>query len=133
MKKKTSGRIPAVIIAGMALFAAIGSRTFLGACAHEDGSFGTCHYAALAVCGTALVIMAEGIAAAVWNNASARRGLFLSALLTGVLGILTPGTIIRLCTMASMRCRTVMRPSMMILFSLICVSAAAGMILTGEH
>ena len=133
MQKKITGRIPALVIAGLALLAAIGSQTFLGACVHEDGSFGTCHYAAMAVCGTALVIMAEGIAAAAWNNAAARRGLFLSALLTGVLGILTPGTIIRLCTMASMRCRTVMRPSMMILFSLICVSAAAGMILTGEH
>ena len=133
MSKSGKGRIPAVIIIILALVAAVGSRTFLGPCVHEDGTFGPCHYAGQAVFGLALVMAAEGAAAAAWNNIAVRRGVFLSLLITGILGILTPGTQFTLCTMAAMRCRAVMRPSMMILFSLMCVTAAVGVILTGER
>ena len=132
MKKSGKGRIPAVIITVLALAAAVGSRTFLGPCVHEDGVFGSCHYAGQAVFGAALVMAAEGVFAAVWNHAGVRRGIFLSLIVTGILGILIPGTLIGLCGMAAMRCRTIMRPAMTILFSLMCVTAAGGIALTGE-
>ena len=32
--------IPAIIILALSMLAAIGSQTFLGACVHDDGSFG---------------------------------------------------------------------------------------------
>ena len=133
MNKSGKGRIPAVIIFVLALAAAVGSQTFLSPCIHEDGAFGSCHYAGQALFGLALLMTAEGVLAAVWNNAGIRRGIFLSVLLAGILGILIPGTLIGLCSMAAMRCRAVMRPAMTILFSLMCVTAAGGIVLTGER
>jgi hypothetical protein len=67
--------------------------------------------------------------ALVWKDSALRQGLYLSMALTAVLGLLIPGTLIKLCSMADMRCRMVMRPAAMILYSLILVLAAAGMLL----
>ena len=43
-----------------------------------------------------------------------------------LLALLTPGTLIALCGMATMRCRMVMRPAMMILSGLALVLSLAG-------
>ena len=132
MKKQKYSAVPAAVNLILALVAAIGSRTFLGPCVHEDGTFGACHWAGQALFGIALVMAAEGLIAALWKNAAVRAGLYISMLLTAILGILIPGTLISLCGMASMRCRTVMRPSMMILFSLMFVAAGTGALLSRE-
>ena len=132
MKNNGKRVIPAVIIAVLALTAAAGSRSFLGPCVHEDGTFGSCHWAGQAVSGIAAVLLLEGAAAAFLKKAGAARGLFLSIFLTGVLGILIPGPLIRLCGMATMRCNAVMRPAMTILFGAISAAAAAGFLLNGE-
>lgn len=133
MNRSGRGRIPAVIITALAIAAAVGIRTFISPCIHEDGAFGSCHFAGQAVFGLSLLMTAEGVLAAVWNNAGVRRGIFLSVLLAGILGILIPGTLIGLCSMAAMRCRAVMRPAVTILFSLMCAAAAGGIISTGER
>ena len=56
----------------------------------------------------------------------------VAAAAAAVLGVFVPGTLINLCGMATMRCRALMRPAMMILCALMGVSAAAGIILSGE-
>jgi hypothetical protein len=48
MKKQS---IPAVILLILSLVIAIGSQTFLSPCVHDDGAFGSCHWAGQALLG----------------------------------------------------------------------------------
>ena len=127
MKKQS---IPAVILLILSLVIAICSQTFLSPCVHDVGSFGSCHWAgqALLGLGCALGILAV-LSLAIQR---ARYGAYLSALPLCVLGILTPGTLIDLCRMSTMRCRMVMQPAMIILFSAALEAALTGAILTGR-
>lgn len=125
--------IPAVIIVLSALAAAAGSRSFLGPCVHEDGTFGPCHWAGQALFGLALLMAAEAVIAVAWKNESLRKGLYIAMALTAVLGILVPGTLIGLCGMATMRCRALMRPAMTILFAVMGIASAAGVFFSGEQ
>ena len=125
MKKQI---IPAVILLVLSLVIAIGSQTFLSPCVHEDGSFGACHWAGQALMGLGCTLGV--LALLVFFVKRARLGVFLSALPVCVLGILTPGTLIDLCRMSTMRCRTVMQPAMMILFSAALLCALTGAILS---
>lgn len=121
-------RIPAAVIFVLALAAAVGSVSFLGPCVHEDSTFGACHWAGQALLGVeALIAVMAGIAFAV-RDPGMRRGLFLAVLLAAVLGILIPGTLISLCSMATMRCRALMRPAMTILNAGIGILAVVGLI-----
>ena len=130
MKKRSM--IPAVIIVLSALAAAAGSRSFLGPCVHEDGTFGPCHWAGQALFGLALLMAAEAVIAVAWKNESLRKGLYIAMALTAVLGILVPGTLISLCRMSSMHCRAVMQPAMIILFSVSALAAVIGVLLSGK-
>ena len=116
--------IPAVILLVLALVVAIGSQTFLGACVHEDGSFGPCHWAARALLGEGCLAAALALLALFVEQA--RLGLYLASALNAVLGLLTPGTLIAICGMDTMRCRMVMRPAMLVLCGLSLVAALAG-------
>ena len=116
--------IPAIIILVLALVVAIGSQTFLGACVHEDGSFGACHWASRALLGVGGLLAVLALAALCVP--SARLGLYIAMTLTCVLGILTPGTLIALCQMATMRCRALMQPATTILFALSLAASAVG-------
>ena len=126
MKKNKKSLIPSVIIVILAVIAAVGSRSFLGPCVHEDGTFGVCHWAGQALFGLSLVLALEGVAAVLLKKPAVRKGLFLAMLPTGILGMLLPGTLISLCSMKTMRCQTIMRPSMLILFGVLSVIAIVG-------
>lgn len=130
---KKHSMIPGVIIGLSALAAAAGSRSFLGPCVHEDGTFGPCHWAGQALFGLALLMAAEAVIAVAWKNESLRKGLYIAMALTAVLGILVPGTLIGLCGMATMRCRALMRPAMTILFAVMGIASAAGVFFSGEQ
>ena len=122
--------VPAIAILIISLIIIIGSQTFLSPCVHEDGSFGPCHWAGQALLGLGCVI---GILAILSLSVQkARFGAYLSALPVCSLGILTPGTLIDLCHMSTMRCRMVMQPAMIILFSLALLCALTGAILTAR-
>lgn len=116
--------IPAIITLVLALVVAIGSQTFLGACVHEDGSFGACHWASRALLGVGGLLAVLALAALCVP--SARLGLYIAMALTCILGILTPGTLIALCQMATMRCRALMQPATTILFALSLAASAVG-------
>ena len=120
--KKTP--IPALIILVLALIMAIGSQSFLGPCVHEDGSFGACHWAGRMLLGVGGLLAVLALLALVLPKE--RRGLYLAMVPASLLGLLTPGTLIALCGMATMRCRMVMRPAMMILSGLALVFSLAG-------
>ncbi len=124
MKKQM---IPAIILLILSVVIILGSRTFLSPCVHEDGSFGPCHWAGQMLLGLGCVL---GILAALALCVKrARPGVYLSVLPVCALGILTPGTLMDLCRMSTMRCRMVMQPAMILLFSAALLCALAGVIL----
>lgn len=127
MKKQM---IPAMIILVLSLIITIGSQSFLSPCVHEDGSFGPCHWAGQALLGLGCVVGILAILSLCVQKA--RLGTYMSALPVCGLGILTPGTLIDLCHMSTMRCRMVMQPAMILLFSAALLCALTGAILTAR-
>lgn len=117
MKKRI---IPACLMLVLSLIIAIGSFTFLSPCIHEDGNVGACWWAGRTLSGLGFLLAV--ISVLTIFSERARFGTYLSGAAVSILGILTPGTLISLCRMDSMRCRAVMQPAMIILF------AAAGLI-----
>lgn len=129
MNRKTI--IPAALILLFSVLAAVGVKTFLGPCVHEDKAFGPCHWAGQALFGISLLMSAQSIAVlAAHKNSQLSRGLFLAMALTSVLGMLIPGPVISLCGMATMRCRSLMRPAMTILLGLAGLIALTAFFLT---
>ena len=122
--------VPAIIMLLVSFIIVIGSQTFLAPCVHGDGTFGTCHWAGRTLLGIGLA--ADILALLALCVRRARFGVYLSALPVCVLGILTPGTLIGLCRMSAMRCRMVMRPAMMILFSAALLCALIGAALSAK-
>ena len=125
MKKTT---IPAIIILALSLVAAVGSQTFLGACVHDDGSFGACHWACRAMLGEGALLAALSLLALAMKRE--RAGLYLAMLPASLLGLLTPGTLIALCKAPTMRCRMLTRPAMMILFGAALLISLVGWLLS---
>jgi len=123
--------IPALVILALSLVIVIGGTTFLSPCVHEDGSFGPCHWAGKALLGTGCVLGVLAVLALCVKRA--RPGVYLSALPVCVMGILTPGTLIDLCRMSTMRCRMVMQPAMILLFSAALLCALTGAILSARE
>ena len=121
MKKQV---IPAIVLLILSLIIVIGSQTFLSPCVHEDGSAGPCHAAGQALLGLGCVLGVLAVFALCGKRA--RPGVYLSSLPVCALGILTPGTLIDLCRMRTMRCRMVMQPAMIILFAAALLCALAG-------
>ena len=116
----------ALLVFVLSLVIAVSSISFLGPCIHEDGSFGACHWAGQALFGIGLLLAAESLFAMLCGESRTRQGVFVSILLTAILGCLIPGTLIELCHMATMRCRALMQPAMVILCALSAVSAFVG-------
>lgn len=123
MKQFSPGAAAALLLSCVI---AVGSVSFLGPCVHEDGSFGACHWAGQAMLGIGLLLAVLSLAALLVKDGRLRAGLLFAAAAAAVLGLFVPGTLIRLCGMATMRCRAVMRPAMMLLCALTAVSCLAG-------
>ena len=118
--------IPACLILVMAVVIALGSQTFLSPCIHEDGTFGPCHWAGRMETGIGCALAVLALLAIFMKG----RGVFLSICPVCVLGIVTPGVLIDLCHMPTMRCRMLMQPAMILLFSAALLSAILGAILS---
>ena len=125
MRKTT---IIPIILFILALVLAIGSQTFLGACVHEDGSFGPCHWAGRMLMGISAIQAALALLALLLPGE--RSGLCLAIVPTAIVGLLTPGALIAICAMDTMRCRMVMRPAAMVLCALMLALGLAGWLLS---
>lgn len=121
MKKQI---IPGCVTLVLALVISVGSISFLGPCVHDDGTAGACHWAGRALLGDGLLLLALSALAVLLPRACF--GLYTGMFLTCILGVLTPGTLVQLCRMSSMRCRAVMQPAMIILFAAAGLAAAYG-------
>ena len=124
-------RIPAVIVLVLSLLLAIGSQTFMGACVHDDGSLGACHWAARALSGIGGLLAVLAILALLVKKE--RAGLYLAMVPTALLGVFTPGTLINLCGMATMRCRALMKPATMILLAFTLAAALIGWLMSRRN
>ena len=122
--------VPAMILLILSIVIIFGSQTFLSPCIHEDGSFGPCHWAGQALLGLGCVVGTLGALSLVAKHA--RQGICLSTIPVCILGILTPGTLIDLCRMSSMRCRMVMQPAMIILFAVALLCALTGAVVSAR-
>ncbi len=125
MKKQV---IPAIVMLAFSLLAVIGIGTFLSPCVHEDGSFGSCHWAGRALLGIGMADCALALMALAVGKA--RFGAYMSAIPVSLLGILTPGTLIDLCGMSTMRCRMLTQPAMIMLFAAAGIAALTGIALS---
>ena len=119
---------PAVAILILSVLAAVGSQTFLGACVHDDGSFGACHWACRAMLGEGALLAVLALLALALRRE--RTGLYLAMIPASLLGLLTPGTLIALCKMPTMRCRMLTQPAMMILFGIMLLTSLVGWLLS---
>ena len=123
--------IPACVMLALSLAVIVGSLTFLSPCVHEDGSFGPCHWAGRALMGLGCASGALALLALAFRKA--RFGVYLSAMPVCALGVLTPGALIGLCRMSTMRCRMLMQPGMIILFVLLLICAGVGASLSAKE
>ncbi len=116
----------------LAVVIAVGSVSFLGPCIHEDESFGACHWAGQALFGLGLLLAAESLFTLLVKDLRMRQGCLVTIWMTAVLGFFIPGTLIDLCSMATMRCVALMQPAMRILCALIVLIALIGTISGGR-
>ena len=114
------------IILALALVISLGSFTFLSPCVHADGAVGPCHWAGKAVLGAGCALALQALLAAFSKGSREKALLYLALVPTAVLGILLPGGLISLCKMSSMRCRAIMQPAVILLFSLALLLALIG-------
>ena len=127
----TKTKIPAIIILVLSLLLAIGSQTFMGACVHDDGSLGACHWAARVLSGIGGLLAMLAILALLVKKE--RAGLYLAMVPTALLGVFTPGILINLCGMATMRCRALMKPAAMILLAFTLAAALIGWLMSRRN
>ena len=118
MKKKSISVLNCLPLL-LAVLLAVGVKTFFGPCVHEDGSFGVCHWAGQVLLGLGVVMSVQALCAVLIQKPGVRAGIYLSMLFSAALSIFTPGTLIILCSMPSMRCRALMQPASIILSCLI--------------
>ena len=119
-KKKVS--VFEIILLLLCLMLCIGVKLVFHSCAVMEGeSIMACHWAEQAVFCNGIALAAMSLFLVISGNAGTKRGLALSLLILSVLTAAIPGGFIRLCMMDGMRCRAVMRPSVVILSALIAV------------
>jgi len=117
------------ILLALAAVIAIGSVTVLGPCVHEDGSEAPCTRAGRAVLCDGCVLALLAALILFIRKPSVRIVLFFISLCAAAVGIALPGTILPICRMDTMHCRTVMQPSMIILFAFEAIASVCGMII----
>ncbi len=117
-------RLFSAVRLALSLLLVIGIKSFLHACVHEDGSFGTCHWAGEAIFGVGVVLAALSALSLLLSGDRAGLGVAAATMPAALLGFMLPGGLIPLCMMETMHCNAVMKPGV----RLIC---AAVFILSG--
>lgn len=116
------------IITGLCVFLAVGVMLVFHACGpKDDGTWMSCHYAQLTVFGFALAMTFFSIIA-FFMHGTLYRVIRLLLIVCAVMAMLVPGNFISLCMMNEMRCRAVMRPSVILLGILIVIFAVIAMV-----
>lgn len=108
----------------LGLLFAVCMKTVLKACGPmEDGTFMHCHTAEQSLFILALVIAAVGVVS-LFAKGALRKAAALAEFILAFAGLLVPGTLVSLCMMPDMRCRSVMRPGALV-FCVLVIAASA--------
>lgn len=108
----------------------VGSFTFFAACgAKDDGSFMNCHNAQIMLTALGALLTTQSLAAFIVPDRRVKAGLNLATTLTAVVTALVPQTLIPLCMMPDMHCRSVTQPMAMLFASLVAVAALVSAVL----
>lgn len=111
MPKDRAEPIVGILLSALSLLLVVGLLTFAAPCgSHDDGSVGTCVWAARATMGVGAAIFVLAFVRIFERDEGERRGLSLACACLGILAALVPGLLIDLCTSASMVCQATMRP-----------------------
>ncbi len=120
---------PIPIIACLQLLLAFvltaGCATIFRPCIHEDGSFGSCHWAGCVLVALGTVLVLQAFAQLLLRSDETRLGLALASLPVAVMTLLVPGTLVDLCCVETMRCLSVMRPAALLTGGLLVITLAA--------
>ena len=118
MKKNILEIVPAII----AVLSAAGVMTIFRACGKTgEGTWMNCHNAQLYVFVVSLIIAAISIAAAFVKSSKLKMCLGIVAIVLAIITALIPGVLVHLCMMTTMRCHSLMRPSVIILCVLVII------------
>jgi len=127
---------PSIAGAGAAVLAAVltvGVKTVFGPCGvHEDGTYSPCHAASNTVALLGLVLLLAGLLLTFLKNRTMRLVLGIAGSAAALICAFVPGHLMPLCSMATMRCVTVMKPAVFVLGILLavllaCIALAAGL------
>ena len=131
MKEKGSIRIIDIISFVIGLSLAVGVKLIFHACAPmEDGHFMNCHKAENAAMVTGSLIAASVIVRYAVKIRSVQTSSFVVQIVLAIITVFIPGVIIRLCGMADMRCRSLMRPAVIILAVFEALAGVAGVLMS---
>ena len=118
---KSNTKIFAVIRFIVSLILAVGLKSFLQPCIHEDGNYGSCNWAGVMIFGLALLMCILSLFGILFGDARVRLGVGIAALPVVILTFLTPGILIPLCMMDTMRCLSIMKPAVMLISVIILI------------
>lgn len=122
--------ITSIILLVLSAVLALGSVFVFHACpAKDDGTFMSCHWAERVVCALGCIMTIISSIHLFSRNSHTKLGLSLALLPVSIYTALVPGIVINLCIMADMRCRTTLRPAVVLLSVLIAAAAAADAVL----
>lgn len=113
---KRGNPVTGFIMAGLSVLLFEGVGTFLAPCGiHEDGKFGICHWAGQAVIAAGIVLLALSVIHIIAKSGKSKAFVSVCITALAVMTAIIPGTFISLCKMPTMRCLTVMQPSVIII------------------
>lgn len=116
------------LILAVSILLLAGVKLIFPACGlHEDGSYGSCHWAEQAVMAAAMIMTAQALVLMIFRTGASRRGVYVGLACSGIVTALIPNVFIPLCMMPSMRCIASMRPCVMAGGILVCVLSLCGL------
>lgn len=129
MKDSRLSVVLAYVVFALCLFLTIGSISLFHGCGpKDDGSFMRCHWAETMIFAMGIVLSVISLFAAIVKDKGVRVGALASMVPCLILTMLVPGTVIKLCMMQTMRCWTVMRPSVVVISIVILIVVAVDII-----
>lgn len=113
--KSKAGMILNMILLLVSILLMIGVKWIFGACGmHDDGAYGSCHWAEQAVFGMGIVLTVQSLVLLISKNKAVQRAGGIGICAAGIVTALIPNGLIPLCVMPSMRCLSAMRPCVLV-------------------
>lgn len=120
--ENTASNLLSILLLVLSVFLTFGTEFLFHGCDPKaDGSFMMCHWAQRAVVGTGVVLIVLYILSLVVKDRKIRSAFIISGIPVTILAMLLPGKVMHLCMSNTMRCHTVMQPSVLAVCSVILV------------